>query len=157
VDKGGRCIGLTTLPPFLCRLFWNLGTSTSWNPQDLSRPVMGLLYLLLLSFRTLRCLNFVMERARVYCAVRAVSLNIFQVNFPLCDMCDGERDAGTGFSPSTSVSPCQYHSTKAPYSSPAKLCSQQKTKKSRPQKSVLFQKSGFIVCENSFHSPSLKG
>ena len=29
----------------MCRLSWNLGASTSWNPQGLSRPVMGLLYL----------------------------------------------------------------------------------------------------------------
>jgi len=28
----------------MCRLSWNLGASTSWNPQGLSRPVMGLLY-----------------------------------------------------------------------------------------------------------------
>ena len=28
-------------------LSWNLGASTSWNPQGLSRPVQGLLYLLL--------------------------------------------------------------------------------------------------------------
>ena len=27
----------------MCRLSWNLGASTSWNPQGLSRPVMGLL------------------------------------------------------------------------------------------------------------------
>ena len=26
----------------MCRLSWNLGASTSWNPQGLSRPVMGL-------------------------------------------------------------------------------------------------------------------
>jgi len=39
--KGGRCVGLTTL----CRMSWILGASTSWNPQGLSRPVMGLLYL----------------------------------------------------------------------------------------------------------------
>ena len=44
--KGSWCIRLTTLPTFMCRLFWNLGTSTSWNPQGLSRPVQGLLYLL---------------------------------------------------------------------------------------------------------------
>jgi len=33
------------LTTFMCRLSWNLGasTSTSWNPQGLSRPVMGLL------------------------------------------------------------------------------------------------------------------
>ena len=29
----------------MCRLSWNPGGSTSWNPQGLSRPVMGLLYL----------------------------------------------------------------------------------------------------------------
>jgi hypothetical protein len=29
----------------MCRLSWNLGASTSWNPQSLSWPVMGLLYL----------------------------------------------------------------------------------------------------------------
>ena len=39
---------------FMCRLSWNLGASTSWNPQGLSRPVMGLLYL----YRYL-CLNTV--------------------------------------------------------------------------------------------------
>jgi hypothetical protein len=34
------------------RLSWNLGSSTSWNPQGLSRPALGLLYL----FRTsLQC------------------------------------------------------------------------------------------------------
>ena len=33
------------LTTFMCRLSWNLGASTSWNPQGLSRPVMGLLYL----------------------------------------------------------------------------------------------------------------
>jgi len=32
------------LTTFMCRLSWNLGASTSWNPQGLSRPVMGLLY-----------------------------------------------------------------------------------------------------------------
>jgi len=40
--KGGWCVGLTT---FMCQLSWNLGTSASWNPQSLSRPVMGLVYL----------------------------------------------------------------------------------------------------------------
>ena len=38
-----RADNLTT---FMCRLSWNLGTSTSRNPQGLSRAVMGLLYLL---------------------------------------------------------------------------------------------------------------
>jgi hypothetical protein len=37
-----RADNLTT---YLCWLSWNLGASTSWNPQGFSRPVMGLLYL----------------------------------------------------------------------------------------------------------------
>jgi hypothetical protein len=36
------------LNAFMCRLTWNMGASTSWNPQGLSRPVMELLYLYLL-------------------------------------------------------------------------------------------------------------
>jgi len=35
-----RADNLTT---FMCRLSWNLGVSTSWNPQGLSRSVMELL------------------------------------------------------------------------------------------------------------------
>jgi hypothetical protein len=40
--------------PILCRLSWNLGASTCWNPQGLSRPVMGLLYLYLYCCSVLR-------------------------------------------------------------------------------------------------------
>ena len=47
VDKGGRCVGLTKLTTFMCGLSRNLGASTSWNPQDLPRPVIALLYLYL--------------------------------------------------------------------------------------------------------------
>jgi len=32
------------LTTFMNRLSWNLGTSSSWNPQGLSSPVEGLLY-----------------------------------------------------------------------------------------------------------------
>jgi hypothetical protein len=38
--KGGRCLGLTALPPS-----WNLAASVFWNSQDLSRPLLGLFYL----------------------------------------------------------------------------------------------------------------
>jgi hypothetical protein len=43
-----RADNLTT---FKCRLSRNLGASTSWNPKGLSRPVMGLLYLLPLPWK----------------------------------------------------------------------------------------------------------
>jgi len=44
-SKGGRCIGLTTLPPSGAGCLRILGASTSWSLWDLSRPVYGLLYL----------------------------------------------------------------------------------------------------------------
>jgi hypothetical protein len=43
-----RADNLTT---FMCQLSRNLGASTSWNPVGLSRPVMGLLYLLRLGYK----------------------------------------------------------------------------------------------------------
>ena len=41
--KDGRCARLTTYHHTV-PLSWNLGTSTSWNPLGLHRPVMGELY-----------------------------------------------------------------------------------------------------------------
>jgi len=42
---GGRCLGLTTLPPSCADFLKVLGAPTSWPPKGLSRPVMGLLCL----------------------------------------------------------------------------------------------------------------
>jgi len=50
-----RSDNLTT---FMCRLSWNLGASTSWNPQGLPRPVMGLLFLY---FVQIFVINFVFQ------------------------------------------------------------------------------------------------
>ena len=49
--KAADALRADNLTTFMCRLSWNLGTSTSWNPLVLSRPVMGLLYLLPLPLR----------------------------------------------------------------------------------------------------------
>ena len=42
--KDGRCVGLI-LPPLCAHSLEILGASTSWIPKDMSRPVMGWLYL----------------------------------------------------------------------------------------------------------------
>jgi len=41
--KGGRCVGLTTLPLPYADFLEILWSSTSWNSQGLFRPVQGLL------------------------------------------------------------------------------------------------------------------
>jgi hypothetical protein len=46
------------LTTFMYRLSINLGVSTSWNPQGLSRPVMGLLYLYLLQLLTTHSVSY---------------------------------------------------------------------------------------------------
>jgi len=60
-----RADNLTT---FMCWMSWNLGRSTSWNPQGFSRSVMGLLYLYLPVDTVIRfssyshCLNYAQWR-----------------------------------------------------------------------------------------------
>jgi hypothetical protein len=49
-----------------------------------------------------------------------------------CDICCGQNGTGTRLSPSTSVSPCQYQSTNAPYSSSSTCCCYHKRKRSKP-------------------------
>ena len=47
ISWGGRGAAVRradNLTTFMCRLSCSLGTSTSWNPQGLFRPVMGLPY-----------------------------------------------------------------------------------------------------------------
>jgi len=50
LGKGGRCIGLTTVPPSCAECLEILGVITSRSPKGLSRPVQGLflLYVLLI-------------------------------------------------------------------------------------------------------------
>ena len=57
ISRGGRgrCVGLTTLPLLCADLLEILEASTSWNPQELSRPVQGLLYSPLQGLLCLTC------------------------------------------------------------------------------------------------------
>jgi hypothetical protein len=48
MGKDGRCVGLRTLPPSCADCLKNMEALKSWSPQGLSRPVMGLLYLIIL-------------------------------------------------------------------------------------------------------------
>jgi len=52
--KGGQCTGLTNLTTFMCQMSRNLGASTTWNPQGLSVPVRGLLYLFMTTAQLLK-------------------------------------------------------------------------------------------------------
>ena len=56
----------------MCWLPWNLGASTSWNTLGLSRPVMGLLYLLYITVETLRSVFII----RNYCNLSVANLFI---------------------------------------------------------------------------------
>ena len=43
--KGGRCVRLTTSPPFCAEYHENLGTYNSWNLLGDTGPVTGLLHI----------------------------------------------------------------------------------------------------------------
>jgi len=43
MGKGGRCVGLTSLSPSCTECIDISGSSTSWSPKALSRPLKGLL------------------------------------------------------------------------------------------------------------------
>ena len=50
--NGGQC-GAKNHTISMCRLSWNLGAITSWNPQGLCMPVQGLLHILLFYLHSL--------------------------------------------------------------------------------------------------------
>ena len=79
----------------MCRLSRNLGASISWNPQTLSRPVMGFLYLYLF-FHHLRTELFYSGFCRSYsCHVwlTVVTLVTFaDINHILCNSNSSESD-----------------------------------------------------------------
>jgi hypothetical protein len=66
----------------------------------------------------------------------------FQVNVELspCEICDGQSGTWIGFTPSTSFSPCQYHSTNIPCSSSSTVCRTHGRSLRTSQKEVRFRK-----------------
>jgi hypothetical protein len=73
--KGGWCVGLTTLRPSCADCL------EIWNPQGLSRPVMGLLYLLQQQKNYMiqtTCLHFF--------NVNVIVLNFFPIRYMLEDL-----------------------------------------------------------------------
>jgi hypothetical protein len=60
--KGGRGVGLTTLPPSCADCLEVLGSSTSWNPQDLPK------YCLHFSLNTIKRLVFIMQKFIAICS-----------------------------------------------------------------------------------------
>jgi len=101
----------------------------------------------IISLHYINWMVFTTETECVYCAVRTGSLYSNQVNaricsrdvaqeaslLPLiserrvptqvspCETSGGQSDTGTCFSPSSSVSPCQHHSTNVPYSASCEM------------------------------------
>ena len=49
-----------------------------------------------------------------------------------CEICGAQSGTKTGFPPTAWFSPCHYHSTNAPYSSPSTCRPYQKDKRARP-------------------------
>jgi hypothetical protein len=63
----------------MCRLPWNLGASTSWNPMGLSKPVMELIFLLP-NFFKFQQLWFDLQTFRIqisFCKLDIRSLSVF--------------------------------------------------------------------------------
>jgi hypothetical protein len=58
---------------FMCRLSRNLGASSSWNPQGLSRPVMGMLCF------TVQCFSVTAIGWLVIFVLQYLSINIYKV------------------------------------------------------------------------------
>ena len=90
-DNGCRCVRLTALPFRVPVVYKFCEASTSWNPQGLSRPVQGLLYLLVHlnwqhvvkmatrrhnSLCVFRKLNFVTETRTANCRDQYSSRNV---------------------------------------------------------------------------------
>jgi len=64
----------------MCRLSWNLGSSTSWNPPGLSRSVMGLLYLFIQLEQGIRLLGWKIlcshpdRKEKFFCSPKPIKL-----------------------------------------------------------------------------------
>ena len=99
----------------------------------------------IISLHSINWLVFIIKMQCVYCRVRTGYLNVIHGKVvppvaPVRSQVSQYENGGapssdvTGFSPSTSVFPCQYHSTDAPYSSSYTRCTYRKDKWEKPAK-----------------------
>ena len=76
--------GSDNLSTFLCQLSWNLGALTSWSPQGLSRPIMGLLNLvqwIFVQVITDTCLNAALPVVKTWLNFLRTSPQLMTWNF----------------------------------------------------------------------------
>jgi len=73
----------------MCGLSWNLGASTFWNPQGLSRPVMGLLFLYL--YVVVRISSECFERRPVICTGQVCGYRNLEDIREMCGMIRGRK------------------------------------------------------------------
>ena len=81
--SSGAGVWAENLTTFLCWLLWNLGAWTSWNPQGLSRPVMGLicLFLLLPYEQIQRMANFFEHNLKVLRCQYACMVGVLTISY----------------------------------------------------------------------------
>ena len=91
---------------FMCRLSWNQGASTSCNPQSLSRPVIGLLFLFLCRCRPVAGISSPMDRTECLKLLTDVFLTLtelFLCSFLICKANARVKLAKMGHGPHSST------------------------------------------------------
>jgi hypothetical protein len=95
-------------PPFFLPFFYTFTTSYISRSLSLSSPPLFIYFL--------KSVLKGRAKARPFSHRPLTAETCVRAQLSPCDICAGQSVTGTGFSPSTSIFPCQHHTTKAPYS-----------------------------------------